>query len=394
MKFDFPTGIALPLLLLLIISCKKNHLDCVPDEAYGNSFFHFPDVEITGPDDGIHGHDGGFVFLARGERLDALKILHIADDLSTNWIRTIDGPKAEVGVQILATSDANYTVVGGLRPMPVGPLEAFILNVDTEGRETWWTILRRESAQRAEAVVEASGGGFIMVGKTPFSSLERDIFITRVDDQGTELWNREIDVMRNDDVRSLVNVGSDQYLMLGLTNNFPNRGNVLLIRVDGNGNELSRTILEDLIANDQMKLLQLPSGGFVVGATEHIPGVGYSIRILRLSEDMEVEWSSRLGGDGADFFRSMIISTAGDLLVIGSTFSYGKRMKAIIIRLAIDGEKKWMKIYGGDSDDAGSIVLEAENGDLIVGGSSRAGESGSNFDLALWKLDQNGDPIE
>ena len=122
------------------------------------------------------------------------------------------------------------------------------------------------------------------------------------------------------------------------------------------------------------------------------------------AKQLEKEWSLSYGGSGIDFLNSGIVTSDGNILVVGSTQSSdieglnnnGGR-DAIILMYDSKGNLLWQDIWGGDALDAFSDVIEGSGGYYVIGtynstnieGISNSGGS----DAIVIKYDKNGNII-
>ncbi|WP_461867211.1 NHL repeat-containing protein [Thermococcus sp.] len=109
--------------------------------------------------------------------------------------------------------------------------------------------------------------------------------------------------------------------------------------------------------------------------------------VMKLSSSGEVEWSRTYGGKSVDVFTAIAIADNGDIIVAGSTESFGSGERDIwVLRLDENGNVKWQKTYGGSKDD-GAISITTYKGDIIVLGHTDSSKSRS----WILRLDKNGD---
>lgn len=101
----------------------------------------------------------------------------------------------------------------------------------------------------------------------------------------------------------------------------------------------------------------------VVGERE---GDGF---VARLDRDGNVKWFKTYGGDKDDVFNDVKIAPNGDIIVAGYTESFGVGGRSVwVLRLDEEGNVKWQKTYGGKYSDGASSVAISSNGDIIVAG--------------------------
>ena len=115
-------------------------------------------------------------------------------------------------------------------------------------------------------------------------------------------------------------------------------------------------------------------------------------------------------GAGYDYASSIIQSSDGSYIVVGSTNSFGAgSYDILILKLAPSGNLVWAKALGGptydegysviqtsdsgtDSDEA-EAVIQVWDGSFVVAGGARSFGSGNNYDILVSKLDPAGNHI-
>lgn len=103
-------------------------------------------------------------------------------------------------------------------------------------------------------------------------------------------------------------------------------------------------------------------------------------------------WIVRLGGDEADMAET-VVEAGGGIVVAGQTRSFTTStdpgsfdIDMWIIKLGLDGDLVWQKALGDTGTDAAYAMIEARNGNVIVAGST--GSYGAGW-TDMWVLEMN-----
>jgi len=133
------------------------------------------------------------------------------------------------------------------------------------------------------------------------------------------------------------------------------------------------------------------NGDIIVAGTTRSFGVGrYDFWILRLDPDGNIKWQKTYGGSDEDAAYAVAIAPNGDIIVAGYTESFGAGGEDVwVLRLDEKGNVKWQKTYGGNNDDRAYAIAIAENGDIIVAGYTNSFWV-RNTDVWVLRLDENG----
>lgn len=124
--------------------------------------------------------------------------------------------------------------------------------------------------------------------------------------------------------------------------------------------------------------------------------------VLKTDADGAIEWEQSYGGSGKDFGRQIVETGDGGYVVVGSTESLDGDITdnsglrdAWVIKIADDGTLLWQFTYGGDLDDLfNSVIPTSDGGFLCVGSSESANgdltENKGVDDVWIVKLNSDG----
>ncbi|MDI6808846.1 MAG: T9SS type A sorting domain-containing protein [Candidatus Eisenbacteria bacterium] len=132
-------------------------------------------------------------------------------------------------------------------------------------------------------------------------------------------------------------------------------------------------------------------GGFAVAGATMSYGAGLTdIFISRFDRSGDHVWTRTLGGTGYDEVYSVWQSLNNELLVTGSTTSYGAGgLDLILSKFNSSGDLAWTKTLGGSGADYGRSVIHTFDGGFVVTGATSSYGAG-NYDLLLSRFDTSG----
>jgi regulation of enolase protein 1 (concanavalin A-like superfamily) len=136
--------------------------------------------------------------------------------------------------------------------------------------------------------------------------------------------------------------------------------------------------------------------GFLIASTL---GDGFSlansdILLIKTGENGDEMWMKTYGGKGNDQAKSIIKTSDNNLLILGTTQSYGYGQTDImVVKTDSQGNEFWSKTYGGTDYDTASQIREMEDGNFIICGAIKGNEGLTDFDPVIIKIDQNGKPF-
>src|SRR5256885_10722757 len=98
-------------------------------------------------------------------------------------------------------------------------------------------------------------------------------------------------------------------------------------------------------------------------------------------------------GASDEWFYTIRQTTDSNLIMIGSTYSYGAgNSDILLVKTNKVGDTLWTKIYGGTSVEYGYDVRQTSDGGYILCGQSSTWNPG-NYDAYLIRINSNGDTL-
>lgn len=197
----------------------------------------------------------------------------------------------------------------------------------------------------AESILQCADNGFIVVGATSgYNVSGSDVLVFRTDSVGNQIWMKTYGGAGNEWAKCIVQVpGSSDYMIVGHTNSF--------------------------------------------GAGQ------YDFYLLRIKQNGDTVWTKTYGGMDWDFAYHADTTSDGNIVIVGETSSFGAGNKdAYVIKIDPNGTVLWMQTIGGMDDDMAAWIFEDRDFNLIVAGSTQSYGAGMR-DYYLIKLNASGDTI-
>lgn len=255
----------------------------------------------------------------------------------------VGGDSTDEFADVLVTSDGGFAVAGETSSAGSGDDDVLLQKYDSSGTLQWSFVYGDSAQEQFWSMVQASDGGFVLVGSSKSYLTGTDVIIMlKTNSSGVLQWENMF----------------------------------------GNGN--SERAFD--IDNDS-------DGGYVLVGYGRSWGAGdKDIYVIKTDSAGDLVWQKNLGGVNSDRPISVKAYSAGGYIISGYTRSYGNARKAFVSRLDASGTPMWTQTLGGlGVDDAGNEIIETANGNILTGG-TYGSDSTTNHGL-LWKLDANGNTI-
>jgi hypothetical protein len=284
------------------------------------------------------------------------------------------------------TSDAGYIITAYDYYTGANDREfcrIIVIKTDSNGVIEWQKAYTRSGVNITPLydVQQVADGGYVLAGRTGYFNTY-DGFIMKITSVGTPEWIWLIDVNGGRDYASEILETIDGGLFVaGCTDIWGTNANtVWLLKIKDSGDtDWWKKFSAMNEASARIGIRQTIDRGFVVG----VPSSGNS-QIVKVSETGTVEWQKVIGGSSGDIPKVVGEQSNADILVMGETWSYGGGSSDIwITRHQSDGLGIWQKAYGGNSTESCISAEITGNGDIIVAGTTTSFGDGTQ---EIWVL--------
>jgi hypothetical protein len=357
------------------------------------------------------------------------------------WQKDIKSSTQDFLSQVTTTIDQQYLVTGSsIQSKKLSTdtkqnngYDFHLVKLNQQGEEVWEKFFAGQNHDFLSATVNTQEGGFLLAG-TSYSSkgLDKkddskggsDIWLIRINEFGDELWQKTIGGSSDEEARSVIQTMDLGFFVAGNIQNAAKgygSKDVLIIRLDKNGKELSQLILGGKGLDEVEKMVPTKDGGALLGVYSRSSAGGSKKTenygegdywIIKLSKEGKVEWEKNYGGKGDDHVRTLALTSTG-YLIGGESRSERSGNKSAgleegtdlwLISLDERGEELWQKSYNFKNRDVlmGMSVItksqeeRAKNKDvstgILLGGYTQAEGRIETDDETFWMLyvDQNG----
>ncbi len=363
------------------------------------------------------------------------------------WQKDIKSSTQDFLSQVTTTIDQQYLITGSSiqvgnsmskaggkshlptanSQQPNNGYDFHLVKLNQQGEEVWEKYFSGQNHDFLSATVNTQEGGFLISGtsnsgrgldKKEDSKGGSDFWLIRINEFGDELWQKTIGGASDEEARAAIQTTDMGFFVAGNVQN-SSKGygskDVLIVRLDKNGKELSQLILGGKGLDEVEKMIPTKDGGALLGVYSR-SNVGGSKKtenfgegdywIIKLNKEGKVEWEKNYGGKGDDHLKTLALTSTGYLMG-GESRSERSGNKTVGIEEGTDlwlislnerGEELWQKSYNFKNRDVlmGMSVLHASDDTsskgILLGGYTQAEGRMEAYDETFWMLylDQNG----
>ncbi|MDN4028662.1 T9SS type A sorting domain-containing protein [Chryseobacterium gambrini] len=315
-----------------------------------------------------------------------------------------------------------------------------LVKLNQQGEEVWEKYFSGKNHDFLSATVNTQEGGFLLAGssysgkgldKKDDSKGGSDFWLIRINEFGDELWQKTIGSTADEEAKAVIQTTDMGFFVAGNTTlpfgsaqgkqaqdpKIKGYGSkdVLVVRLDKNGKELSQLILGGKGLDEVEKMIPTKDGGVLLGIysrsnlggskdTENYGEGDYYI--VKLSNTGQIQWEKNFGGKGDDHVKTLALTSTG-YLIGGESRSERSGNKSVgieegtdvwLVAIDLNGNEQWQKSYNFKNRDVlmGMSVLHGSDDKtskgILLGGYTQAEGRIENDDETFWMLylDQNG----
>ncbi|WBV54133.1 T9SS type A sorting domain-containing protein [Chryseobacterium gambrini] len=350
------------------------------------------------------------------------------------WQKDIRSSTQDFLSQVTTTIDQQYLITGssihpstGSGTLQNNGYDFHLVKLNQQGEEVWEKYFSGKNHDFLSATVNTQEGGFLLAGssysgkgldKKEDSKGGSDFWLIRINEFGDELWQKTIGSAADEEAKAVIQTTDMGFFVVSNVQNSPKgygSKDVLVVRLDINGKELSQLVLGGKGLDEVEKMIPTKDGGVLLGIYSK-SNVGGSKKtenygegdyyIVKLSNTGQIQWEKNFGGKGDDHLRTLALTSTG-YLIGGESRSERSGNKSVGIEEGTDlwllslndrGEELWQKSYNFKNRDVlmGMSVLHGSDDKtskgILLGGYTQAEGRIENDDETFWMLylDQNG----
>jgi len=361
------------------------------------------------------------------------------------WQKDIKSSTQDFLSQVITTIDQQYLISGSSIQAATSKLQSatsnsgydfHLVKLNQQGEEAWEKYFSGNNHDFLSATVATQEGGFLLAGtsystkgldKKEDSKGGSDIWLIRLNEFGDELWQKTIGSASDEESRAVIQTTDLGFVVAAnVQNSAKGYGSkdVLIIKLDKNGKELSQIILGGKGLDEVEKMIPTKDGGALLGiysrsgktATNNLSsatpkqtenfGEG-DYWIVKLNKDGKVDWEKNFGGKGDDHLRTLSLTSSG-YLIGGESRSERSGNKTVgleegtdiwLISLNERGEEIWQKSYNFKNRDVLMGISTINSSDdkskgFLLGGYTQAEGRIEADDETFWMLYLNQDGNE
>jgi hypothetical protein len=390
------------LLSLLVLSCERlvKFINGPPVNqgfmrTFGTDFYDYG----WGVDETF---DGGVIICGskeyRSDRTKDAVIIKTDEDGFREWEKNYGGAGNEEFYSVKQCMDGGF-ILAGYSTSYGAASEVYVVKTDPYGIQEWENVYGGPNLDRAYEIIETMNGNFVLVGFTNspgISNGNHDFWLQRIDNQGNTIWRKGIGALNHEMGYDVEELDDGSLFVVGSKDYYDEAGkDIYLVKTDSLGNMIWEKTFGSSGVYDEIAYSihpAYPSGYLICAATNSRGNGWFDPQVIKIDYEGNIQWSAIYNGSSYGYNRwSSTPTFDGGAIIIGSTYhaSEGGYEDIYLIKIDQQGQELWNVNFEGGDSDWGWAVKETGINDLILVGSTKSYGNGL-YDIYVIKTDEYG----
>ncbi len=318
------------------------------------------------------------------------------------WENSFGGSTLDFGRTAITTTDGNYMIAGttassdGDVTNNNGSADVWLVKLTSTGNLIWQKTLGGSDSDSANAIVQTTDGGYIVVGDSRSTDGDLtenqgdfDWWIVKVDNLGALQWQKSLGGSGRDTAFDVKQTSDGGYIVAGVNNS--NDGDVIgnqggkdawIVKFNTSGTVLWSKSLGGTATDEANAIQQTTDGGYIIAGNSSSNNGDVSSNngssdfwVVKTDVSGTIQWQKSLGGSGFDQAFSVIQTNDGGYVATGFSSSNngdvsGNNGQGDIWTVKLDntGTIEWQKSVGGSLSESANDVQQTNDDGFIIAG--------------------------
>jgi len=331
-------------------------------------------------------------------------ILKIDANGVSQWTKTYGGSAKEDGVNIgiLQTASGGYIIHGYTESFGAGnTFDSYVLRLDNSGNIIWEKRIGGNGFESFRDVVELPSGEIILTGNTNSLTAggDHDFHVVKLSSIGNIIWSKTYGgaggISGFDQSVGLMVTASGSIYVTGVTDTYSiGILDGFMIKLDGNGNVIWQKTVGGSNYDGLYNSIILNDGNILTTCLTEFSSGGRDVLVSKLDTNGNLIWAKAYGGVQDEYGINLKQRSNNEIIVSANTLSFGNGQQMMLFSIDSLGNVNWAKTYGSvliDETERWGLPMDltSDGGMIFTGTTTNFGAVGQ--DVYLIKTNGCGD---
>ena len=273
------------------------------------------------------------------------------------WNKTYGGANNDYAYKVIQTSDGGYVLAGYTDSFGAGGYDVYLVKTDSEGNLLWSKTFGGTGDDYAYSVVQSNDGGFVLAGKSNSAgALGFDLYVLKCDGNGVLSWELRSFYAGDDCAYSIVKSKDGGFAVGGYYTTSNQDQNMWIVRINESGSEVWNKSYGDTGDEVIYSMISTVEGGYAFVAYQNSSEYPNSVALVKLDPTGNELWWRVIALDAPNSFVYSVAETMGGVGGLVALAEFGTNISLFTIREAeaglswTDSTVNTLTLYRGYSD--------------------------------------------
>lgn len=242
------------------------------------------------------------------------------EDGSVIWSKTFGGTGNDIGRDVIVTSDGGYAMVGySSSPGTNGSFDGYVVKTDSAGNVDWEKWYGGAAFEFPIRLTETYDGGFIVTSQSTSFGSNYQWYTTRTDSNGDTLWTRLFGTAGPDFTHEAVEAADSGIVIVGTTLGPVDSAQLTLVKYDKSGNQLWVKYPRLTKGDRPYGIRATSDGGFLITGQTSTFDRNLQMLLMKVDANGDSLWVKTFGATGNEFALQVNPASDGGWFLSGVT---------------------------------------------------------------------------
>lgn len=327
------------------------------------------------------------------------------------WNKSYGSSSPDEIAKIISTNDNGYIFAGtsGSNSVDVtgmyicADVSYWVVKIDSSGNIEWQKTFGTCGSASGRDIIQCSDGGFLVSGSISSGGGDThdfrglyDIWLCKIDENGTMEWNKTLGGSDYEMVSSSIQTSDFGFLITGSTasNDFDVSGlhgineDAWVVKIDSNGNIQWQKCFGGTGTDLARQIIPSGNNGFYLFSTTYSNDGDVNNNfgncdfwVIRCDSIGNIQWQTNYGGNSREVLYSACIDVGGGFLLTGQVSNDNGMVVGThglydfwVVKIDSIGNFIWGKSLGGSDDETPKKIIQTSDGGFLTLGYSKSND--------------------
>lgn len=270
----------------------------------------------------------------------------------------------------------------------------YLLKVNADGTEEWNRQLTSNAELYGTTICQLPNGNVFVAGYDyDVPNRTYGIVVAEYNESnGLPVYQRTQEFAQDAEAKDVIPMPDNGAIVLSTFENSSTKTN-MLVRFTATGDTVWTKLVDPFSGDESPREMVLLSDGIVITGSIH-SGSTDNVFVVKTNLDGNILWQEEYPSSGIEFGESITEIPSGGFYIAGTSNAIGSGgLDLLAMKIDASGQFVWATDFGRNGTELGFDIATMPDGGAVLTGSAYKTETSGFRDLALIRIDPNGDEL-